>query len=55
MVADISIIDWFILIAILISLLALLLLDWRETIEFVLLVGLMLFLLFLGYSIVREM
>jgi membrane protein implicated in regulation of membrane protease activity len=52
---DIAIIDWFILIAILIGLVALLIIDWGETIDFVLVIGLMLLLLFLGYSLIRDL
>jgi membrane protein implicated in regulation of membrane protease activity len=52
---DILPVDWFILIAVLISLMTLLVLDWRGTIQFVLVIGLMLFLLFLGYPVIREM
>jgi hypothetical protein len=50
---DISIIDWFILIVILIGLVTLLVLSWRETIELVIVIGVMLFFLILGYNLVR--
>jgi membrane protein implicated in regulation of membrane protease activity len=50
---DIAIIDWLILIVIVVGLMKLLILNWRETIQFVMVIGLALFALFLGYSLVR--
>jgi hypothetical protein len=47
---DMSIIDGVILALIIIGLTALLILSWRETIDFILLVALTLFVLYLGYS-----
>jgi hypothetical protein len=52
---ELTILDVFIFIAILIGIVALMILDWRETIAFVIFMGVALFVLFLGYSVVREL